>query len=347
VAIIQQTQLADFFDSAADLARLLSLDDGLANLPSSLDPAARAIFVWNGSQLALPLCGGNLVIYLNRACFDRAVANGAEVALPSAAWTMDEFLAMARSLTRDFDHDGRTDQYGLWMPSWVYYLPFIWSFGADLADPAGRHWAFQGSAAHAAAGFYRTLAEQVSPDDAEVVQLFQDTAFLTGKVAMCVNGPWFQAFLAKTNLADSYVVLPIPRGPAGSVTRVAWDGIVMSDNLPPPRRDAAASFIRYLLSDPVQSRIAQTGRAIPARLSSRVAFEEGPDRTRRAVFLQALSGSRPQPLFSRFSEVDRALGRHFDRLRDPGCSASIAQWLDGLAKDPAIAAVFSEEKGQR
>ena len=158
---------------------------------------------------------------------------------------------------------------------------------------------------------------------------------------MCVNGPWFMPFLARTGLADSYCVVPVPRGPGGRVTRITWDGVVMRKGLPPRRRTAARMFMRYLLSKPVQVRIARTGRALPARRDALDAFVGGAGSAQRAVFVEALDYSRLQPLLPRFGEVDRAINRHVGRLLDATRDLSARAMLDSLAGDPVILSVFA------
>ena len=283
------------------------------------------------------------MIYANERCFTRAEAmRRRAIPRPQVGWTMEEFRRTAELLTCDFDGDGRLDQFGFWLPRWVYYLPFLWSFGAELTDASLSRWTFVDTAAERALVFYRDIAvrRRVCPREGEVPQLFQDTGFLTGKVAMCVNGPWFQPFLARTRLSDSYIVAPIPRGPNGSVTRVTWDGVVMAQGLDDARGYVASEFIRWVLSQPVQDRIARSGRALPARTQSIPVFEGTSNDPRRRIPADALSNGRLQPLLPRFGEVDRAINRHFLRLIDPEREIGVRAILDQLKNDPSIRRAF-------
>lgn len=350
VALIQLGPFHDLATHFADLGELLQPSaNGDTSLASKLDPTGLAAFEVHqraaqcASLRGLPVSGGNLLIYVNPACFERASRHlGRPVPLPSEHWTMEEFRRTADLLTCDFDGDGSIDQFGFWLPRWIYYLPFLWSHGARLTDDGATSWQLVGPEAEQAIDFYHDLAvsNRVCPRDDEVPQLFQDTGFLTGRVAMCVSGPWFQPFLARTRLADGYRVAHIPIGPAGRITRITWDGIVMARGLPPKKRAIAGEFIRFVLSKPVQDRLARIGRALPARIESQAAFVDVQSAARRRRFVEALGYARLQPLLPRFGEVDRAINRHLTRLTAPATDSTAKQMLESLAKDPAVRGAF-------
>ena len=349
VALVQLGPFHELFPHFADLSELLhDWPESETSLPASLDPTGLSAFQAAGRQRGLPLCGGNLLIYGNATCFKRASRHrGVTIQRPADDWTIEDFRRTAKLLTCDFDGDGIIDQFGFWHPRWIYYLPFMWSFGAELTDETFTQWKLLGPEAEQAFAFYRDLliGDRVCPRDDEVPQLFQDTGFLTGKVAMCVNGPWFQPFLAETKLADSYFVAPIPTGPAGRTTRVTWDGVVIAGDLPAARRDTAWHFITFLLSKPVQDRIARTGRALPARRESAAAFIAPPGDERRQRFVEALRYSRTQPLLPRFGEVDRVVNEHLRRFLDPNRCVAARTMLEELARDPVIISCFPGPRG--
>ena len=353
VALVQLGPFHELAAHFADLSGLLEDSfDADGRVEAALDATGLAAFQSGGRQRGLPVSGGNLLIYGNTECFERASRfHGLPVPLPDDDWTMEDFHRIARLLTCDFDGDGRIDQFGFWLPRWIYYLPFLWSFGAELTDEGLTEWRLAGPEAEQAFDFYRDLAvgDRVCPRDDEVPQLFQDVGFLTGKVALCVNGPWFMPFLAKTRLADGYFVAPIPRGKAGRATRITWDGVVMAEDLPRKRRAAAWQFISFLLSKPVQDRIARTGRALPARRDSAFAHFRQVDLLgddHRFRFVEALSYSRLQPLLPRFGEVDRAINEHLRHLLDPGRALTAGAMLEQLARDPVIVSVFRAPEGK-
>lgn len=344
VVLVQLTT----FQELADQFEILDRQEGTERLSyeGKLEPTGLKAFEVRGQQRGLPFSGGNLLIFLNRKSFQKASEfHGKPVPLPGEDWTVAQFLRTAEALTCDFDRDGHTDQFGFWLPRWVYYLPFIWSFGAELTDEQATRWTFSGPTAQSVMRFYRQLAtgDRVAPREEEVPQLFQDTGFLTGKTAMCVNGPWFIPFLDKTDLAGDYAVAPIPRGPGGRATRITWDGIVMRKNLPPDRRDRAEQFIAHALSREVQGRLARLGRALPARVDVQEEFVAA-DPPRRKPFIDALSHSRLPPPLPRFESIDRAITRHFGDAIDPERAFEALTMLDALARDPAVVNAFSDAR---
>lgn len=316
-------------------------------LPDELDPIALSCFRVDGRQRGLPVSGGNLLIYCNPECFQRAAAHrGHDVPLPNADWTIDDFRRTAEELTCDFDGDGKPDQFGFWQPRWVYYLPFLWSFGADVLDETNTEWRFTGPTAEAAVRFYQELRypHQVSPRPEEVAQIIQDVGFLTGKVAMCVNGPWFQPFLARTDLADTYVVAHIPIGPGGRVTRVTWDGVAIRRELGEHRRRHATALVRFICSPKAQAILTRTQRALPALCSAADEFTRR-DRGRSSRrFIEALSYSRLQPETPHFRTMDRAINKHLVRLLGDRNRIGAAEMLADLAADPAIRKHFTVPK---
>ncbi len=342
VALIQLLpfhELADHFEDLGPLAKDGAFSD-------SLDPIGRSAFRANGVQRGLPFSGGNLLIFANRRCFERAARfHGTPVPLPSDDWTITDFLRTAEMLTCDFDRDGRTDQFGFWLPRWIYFLPFIWSFGGQPTNADATQWTLTGPAAESALRFYRQLStgDRVSPRDEEVPQLIQDTGFLSDRAAMCVNGPWFMPFLDKTDLKDAYIIAPIPVGPAGRATRMTWDGVVMASDLPPARKTLARKFMDWVLSREVQDRLARLGRGLPARRESLAEFTR-PDPARRRHFVEALPHSRLQPILPNFDALDRIINRHFNNAADPTLPFRADQLLESLANHRELIRAFGETK---
>ncbi len=338
-------QLGPFPQFAQDMEVVDDLlDDSLGEggRPSRLDATAVRAFQWNGSQRAMPISGGNLLIYLNLDCLERSAEyHQKTLSRPIGPWTIDEFYLLAKQLTCDFDDDGQVDQFGFWLPRWIYYLPFMWSFGAETMDEHGQ-WQMHGTASEQAMSFYQKLAvgDRVCPRMDEVPQLFQDTGFLTGRTAMCINGPWFQPFLDQTRLAGRYVVLDIPSGLGGRATRITWDGVAIAAGLSPARKRLAEQFVRHLLSIEVQSKIARVGRALPARVEALPMFSESSSHPSRGRFVEALSYSRLQPRWPGFSQADRTVNKQLVKLIDSENPITPKEMLETLKRSPAILKAF-------
>lgn len=346
-------ELADHFANLTDLSRSTTIENRPLHL--TLDDTGIAAFTVNNQLRGLPISGGNLLIYCNLKSFQRASEHHHRpIPLPDEHWTIEDFYKAAKLLTCDFDGDGQYDQFGFWLPRWIYFLPFTWSFGATFTDTDHRTWTFIDDKAQQAISFYKKLAaghqatagnritesDRVSPRDDEIPQLFQDVGFLTGKTAMCVNGPWFLPFLEKTKLADLYVVAPIPIGPAGRSTRITWDAAVMSKNLSPTKQQTAWKFMRFLVSKKVQDRIALSGRALPARIESLNLFADNTNHKQRKPFIDALSYSRLQPILPQFNQIDRAINDHLYRFIHLENHLSAQTMLEQLAQEQIISETF-------
>ena len=74
---------------------------------------------------------------------------------------------------------------------------------------------------------------------AEQAGMNADTAFFTGRIAMCISGPWLQPFLKTTTLREDYRIIHAPRGPAGRATRVTWDALCIYDPISPRQKQMA------------------------------------------------------------------------------------------------------------
>ena len=326
-------------DSLANLEAVLGTEV-LAKLHADLHATATGSFTHHDAPHALPLYGGNLLIYLNLRCLERVTDTSELPEFVGDDWTLDEFLHLCRLLTRDFDGDGRVDQYGLWHPWWGYYLPILWSMGAEILDESRTEWRLEGSAARAAVQLYRDLLlkDKVCPGPGEFGQMRQDIAFLTGKVAMVINGPWFIPLLEETDLRDDYIVLHVPRGPAGRFTRVTWDGIGVNQHISAARQRLAAAFALFTVSGAAQDIFASSKRVIPARTESRSAF--GHERMRNGLdkFVTSFDYVRVQPITRHWKGMNRALQRHLARLLSD--ELTTAEFLDQLKGDRDIWAHF-------
>lgn len=312
-------------------------------------PTAAESFRCAGALRGVPIMGGNVLIYCNLDAFDRAAKHhGRPVTPPSDDWTLDEFVAVCRDLTFDADGDGRADQFAFLQPHWVYYMPFVWAHGATFTDESRTRWTLLGPAAERAFALYADLRHRygVSPEPMEYAGQNSDTAFLAGRVAMCVNGPWFTAFLRETAMRDRYRVVSIPRGPGGNATRITWDALCINAQSSPDRQAKAWRFVRYVLSTEAQNVFAEHQRAVPVRRASAesyVRFGGGPGGA-AARFIAEMANARVQPITRDWMPMGRAISWHLTSvILDGPARKSPAEAVAALAADPAIRAAFRVE----
>ncbi|MCX5758300.1 MAG: sugar ABC transporter substrate-binding protein [Candidatus Hydrogenedentes bacterium] len=152
------------------------------------DPAVRAedyfprlwqAIQWRGTTEALPSSGQVGVIYYNKDLFDEA-----GLAYPTADWTWDDMVRMARALTRDFDGDGTIDQYGLQLGQ-VYLAPFM-LYDGQIADPQWRTARVDTPVTRAILERYQALMyeDKVMPTPTTSQELGMLPMFEAGRVAM-------------------------------------------------------------------------------------------------------------------------------------------------------------------
>ena len=301
-------------------------------------------FTIDGRLRGMPLFGGDVLIFCNKRCFARASAHhGRQIPLPRDDWTIEEFIAIVQDLTFDQDGDGRLDQFGFSLPSWIYSLPFFWAYGASVLDDTRTHWAMTGVEAEAAWQFYQDLRFRyhVSPLPVEQAELNTDMAFFTGRVAMCINGPWMQPFLMATDLRDEYAIVHVPRGPAGRATRVTWDALCIYDRIGPARTELAWRFVKFVCGPPGQRIVARHQRSVPALRSAAELFKSYDVGGGSYKFVDALEYARVQPISIYWNEMDRTIVRHMgDLLNEMGPRQKPDEFLASLATDPVIQRYF-------
>ena len=112
--------------------------DGLSE--SEMDdffPQLLEACTYRGVLYALPMEATSLALLWNRDLFRKA---GLDPDRPPADW--EELSEYTRRLTIDFDRDGRTDQYGFFVPVFpasgelniwmtLQWTPFLWQAGGD------------------------------------------------------------------------------------------------------------------------------------------------------------------------------------------------------------------------
>ncbi len=325
-------------------------DAALATHLADCWPSAVASFQVDNDLRGIPLHGGNVLIFCNPDAFDRAAQHhGRDILLPTGDWTLEEFAELAQLLTIDIDGDGSTDQYGFFQPYWVYYLPFIWSHGADLLDESRTRWTLQGPQAEAAFAFFADLNVRhgVTPNPQAYAGQDSDTAFLSGRVAMCVTGPWFMPYLNQTDLRGRYRVVPFPNGARPGRTRVTWDGLCINANVSETAQARGLAFAKFVLTAGVQRRFAEAQRAIPACQSLTRAFVEagGGSDSPAAAFADAMQTARMQPITEHWIGMSRAVGRHLgSTVRDGAGRRSPRDALEALANDPIITRAFEQDR---
>lgn len=183
-----------------------------------------------GSALyAFPKGFTSLMVYYNKRLFDEA-----NIPYPSSDWTWDDYLEIAKKLTKDLNGDGTIDQYGAEFDNqYFYWIPWVWSADADVVSKDGLHASdvLNSPQTQAALQFLIDLRvrHKVAPETGSWVQAEKTGAhyqlFANGKIAMHVDGHWrMPRFIAQIEEGKLELgVAPFPRHPSGRKINVMYE----------------------------------------------------------------------------------------------------------------------------
>lgn len=294
------------------------LDERLGTGAGQLDatelyPEALEAFQWRGKQLCLPQNVSSLVVYYNRALFDRF-----GVPAPKPGWTWNDLVATAQAMTRDAAgvpiQGGESDAgspvatWGLGVePTLIRIAPFVWSAGGDIVDDPDKptRLTFDDPVAREALRQFIDLrvAYGVVPTDQEVEAQDDETRFANGGLAMLLSSRRLTPTLRAVDGLDWDIApLPVVREPVGILHS---DGYCVTSAS--GRQDAAWDFVRYALGPDGQRIIAGTGRTVPSNMavSRSAAFLDPTKAPRNAqVFLDAIGTIRRTPTISTWPEIE-------------------------------------------
>jgi multiple sugar transport system substrate-binding protein len=173
-----------------------------------------------GSIYGLPKDLGPFALGYNKTMFEEA---GIPLPDKDKPYTWDEFINVAKQLTKDNDGDGKMDQYGTgFNVNWALQ-PFVWSNGADWINEDGTKVTIDDPKFIEALQFFvdQQNKHQITPSigDAQTLDTYQ--RWLKGQLAFFPVGPWDMAAF-KEQLKFEYDLLPWPAGSTGEAA--AWVG---------------------------------------------------------------------------------------------------------------------------
>ncbi|MCP4726029.1 MAG: extracellular solute-binding protein [bacterium] len=166
--------------------------------PGEFFPNVLSIFQKGKKLYAFPKDYTPLMLYYNKKLFDEA-----GIAYPEEEWKWNDYLEIAKKLTKDSDGDGRIDQWGTMFRNQFYlWEPWVWMTRGDYLNTEGT----------SAKGFFN------SPETERALQFLVDLRvehgvspsvqsmstsggavelFLSGRIAMSISGHWRWASLLK------------------------------------------------------------------------------------------------------------------------------------------------------
>ena len=304
------------------------------------DSTVIGIFRRGDAVYALPKGYSPMVVVYNKDLFDRA-----GVPYPTDDWTWDDFLRVAKALTRDTDGDGRTDQWGTAFDRRVFlWIPWLWSGAGDVLCPGGTRASgcLDAPASVAAIRWYTNWVtrDSIVPRVFNLRRSLGDNLrlFYSGKVAMLTTGhfwnPNLRPYVADGRLKVGFVEIPHQAG-ATPQTVIYASGFAVPATA--PHRKLSIQLAAYLADSAAQAIRAGGDLELPSLTGAALARAAADTTGWEAVFLRASRHARMPwgARIERWREVESALPDMMDRITlehvDPRVAAQeMAQRIDQL-----------------
>jgi ABC-type sugar transport system, periplasmic component len=314
------------FASRGTLAALDTALPDFAKYKAIVYPGPLSTNLWKGHYYGLPLDTNTKVWLYNQALYAKAKVNEAPKSL-SQLESIGAAIKKADPKAYLFAADG--------LFAWVT-LPWIWSFGGDITDPAVTRASgyLNGPDTIRAYEYLLKLYDEgyIAPVImGDGVDVF--TGFASGTYGSTDNGPWSYSILEKQFPGFKFSAAPFPAGKAGSIDVVGGEDINMMAGS--KHQAEAAEFIRFLLSRDFQLKMSEIGQ-VPVRndLSDADQIKKHPY---LGIFMKQLETARARPAHPAWSQMDKILtdaGQYiFRKEKTPKAALDdAARQIDALLK---------------
>ena len=269
---------------------------------AAVDPALRSSMEWEDHLWSIPFSTNNIGIFYRPSLF-------AAAGITKLPHTWTELRQIAQRLT-----DPTKGKYGMLLPlgkgEWTVFmwLPFLWSAGGEIQlDPLVSPAAIQ------ALQFWRDLLDDRTAILSPPERGYELEAFLSGKVAMQLTGPWTLRPLQQSGVDFDVMPIPAQTTPA---TSIGGENLFLFKTTP-AEEQAALTFLEYVLSESFQTEWAIETGYLPVNLASR---QSKPYQNFIAqqpvmqVFLDQAQHGRSRPIFPGYSRLSDALGRAIESV---------------------------------
>lgn len=252
---------------------------------------------------SIPFATANIGIFYRPDLFKTA-----GITQPPQTW--QELREAAKKLTVDKNGDGRIDQYGILLPlgkeEWTIFtwFPFLLSAGGEILTNNRPNLTHPG--AIAALKFWQNLIQDGVATLSPPERGYEEDAFLTGRVAMQITGPW--SYIAKSQVP--FASLAIPSNVTKATNTVTGSLYMMKTT--PERQKAALKFLEFVLSEQFQTEWAIGTGFLPVNIKStqsREYQEYLKTKPWLKVFLDQISVSGYRPTLAGYSRLSNNLGR--------------------------------------
>lgn len=235
----------------SELGMLSTLEDVAAELSISADDYSASVWAgntYNGSQWGIPLDYHPMGVYKNVAAFEAAGLD------PNMSFDSAEaFLDACKKLTVK-DASGNVTQYALGIGSdhahtMRYWYSLLYQAGGSFLDESNQKAVFADEAGIKALQYLADLVnvEGVVPYHESDI----DADFLSGRIAMVIEGPWFVPAMRTSSIA--YTTCPFPQI---FENHAVWAGshtlTIPAYSANAERADAAKKLLKFIVENSIE-----------------------------------------------------------------------------------------------
>lgn len=216
--------------------------------------------VGQGPIYALPKDIGPFSFGYNKTMFEEA---GIPLPDPDKPYTFEEFVTVAKQLTKDTDGDGSLDQWGTGLNVSWNMQAFAWSNGADFLNEDRTKVTVDTPEFAEALQWFADLqnVHGVTPSAGESQTLDTYQRWMQGQIGLFPIAPWDLSTYEKLDF--DYDVIPYPAGSTGKpATWIGTLGIAVAESSDFP--EEAVKLAQYLSTDvEAQQTLVDAGVQIP------------------------------------------------------------------------------------
>jgi multiple sugar transport system substrate-binding protein len=208
-------------------------------------------------------------------------------------------------------------------------LPFVWSSGAALMNPAGTRWTFDTPQMAGALQYYQSFfTDGVADRNAPATAGAREAAFVDGSTPMLIDGSAEADRLYRAGgdgFSAKYAVMRIPRQQSSTSLLGGTDLVVFKQS---KHRDAAWKLIQFLS----QARVQLTWFKLTGNLPALRAAWQDPslsEDAKLAVFKDQLTDVKAPPVSTAWTRISAAADTELEHLvksgTDPATAANALQ----------------------
>jgi multiple sugar transport system substrate-binding protein len=318
-------------------AKSLNTDDFVPNALEQYRFHTERRLMFQGDTFAIPYMTTLEMFYYNLDAIQQA---GAKLPPRDGNWTWDDFLTLAKAVTK-VKADQTLEKAAFFLHTgWIYHLPWLWSFGGDYFNKDFTRWTLDSPEARAAFQTYVDYRHKhhVAPiPGKDFVGANATDLFFDGTVAIWICNTGCQIVMQDRQAAFRWDIAHMPKGKAGPANFHAADALLVSSAS--KHVEAAWEFMKYSVSPEAEERYGREGIHMPSRKSvvNKVFVRPGTPWTEE-INLEALKYARLRPLTADYFYYNQVMNKYFAQMINneiavPDALVRIQQAVDYILKN--------------